>query len=94
MLVRFLTRTFSTLQPPLSFACMIAMAILDSSEKQLTVSEIYDWMRKNFLFYTTVHAGTAWKNSVRHNLSLNKHFQKQARVCVCVGVGVDVCVCV
>lgn len=34
-----------TRQPHISFACLIAMAILDSPTQKLTVSEIYEWMK-------------------------------------------------
>ena len=65
-----------TTQPQLSFACLIAMALLDSPQKRLTVNEIYDWCMSRFPYFTLPRAG-AWKNSVRHNLSLSKHFIKQ-----------------
>lgn len=66
-------------KPAISFACLIGMAILDSPNKRLTVSEVYEWMKRSFPYFSSVQAGTGWKNSVRHNLSLNKHFVKQVR---------------
>lgn len=66
-------------KPSISFACLIAMAILDSEHKRLTVSEVYEWMKKTYPYFNSPVAGTGWKNSVRHNLSLNKHFVKQVR---------------
>lgn len=65
-------------KPPISFACLIAMAILDSQAKKLTVHHIYEWVMSKYPFYRSGAAGTGWKNSIRHNLSLNKHFM---RVC-------------
>ena len=62
------------LKPPLSFACMIFMAIESSPTKTLPVKEIYEWIQWKFPFYRTAAPG--WKNSVRHNLSLNKCFKK------------------
>lgn len=66
-------------KPSMSFACLIAMAILDSDAKRLTVSEVYEWMKQAYPYFSSSAAGTGWKNSVRHNLSLNKHFVKQTR---------------
>ena len=66
-------------KPAISFACLIGMAIMDSPHQRLTVSEVYDWMKKAFPYFSSHSAGTGWKNSVRHNLSLNKHFVKQVR---------------
>ena len=66
-----------TQKPSLSFACMIFMAIESSPTKTLPVKEIYDWIMFKFPFYRTAQPG--WKNSVRHNLSLNKCFRKVDR---------------
>mmetsp|Transcript_10403 Transcript_10403/g.26677 ORF Transcript_10403/g.26677 Transcript_10403/m.26677 type:complete len:547 (-) Transcript_10403:153-1793(-) len=66
-------------KPPISFACLIGMAILASEDRRLTVSEVYAWIRENFPYFNSKSAGTGWKNSVRHNLSLNKHFVKLNR---------------
>jgi len=67
------------IKPSIPFACLIAMAILESEDKKLTVAEIYDWLRDNFPYFLTSAAGAGWKNSVRHNLSLNKNFEKIQR---------------
>lgn len=73
-------------KPPLSFACMIFMALESSPTKTLPVKEIYDWIVWKFPFYRTAASG--WKNSIRHNLSLNKCFKKvdrySTRVSACV----------
>jgi len=61
-------------KPPYSFSCLIFMAIEESPHKRLPVKEIYNWIQSNFPFFRT--APTGWKNSVRHNLSLNKCFMK------------------
>jgi hypothetical protein len=50
------------------------MAIEDSEEKALPVKSIYAWVQHHFPYFRTAPAG--WKNSVRHNLSLNKCFSK------------------
>ena len=57
------------------------MAIEDSPEKALPVKEIYAWIVYHFPYFKT--APTGWKNSVRHNLSLNKSFLKVEKAPVC-----------
>lgn len=70
-------------KPPYSFSCLIFMAIEDSEQKALPVKEIYAWILDHFPYFR--NAPTGWKNSVRHNLSLNKCFQKveKAPVSIC-----------
>lgn len=64
----------TTSKPPYSFSCLIFMAIEDSEQKALPVKDIYAWILDHFPYFR--NAPTGWKNSVRHNLSLNKCFQK------------------
>ena len=61
-------------KPPYSFSCLIFMAIEDSPQKKLPVKDIYQWILSHFPYFQ--NAPTGWKNSVRHNLSLNKCFKK------------------
>jgi len=61
-------------KPPYSFSCLIFMAIENSSTHKLPVKDIYNWIQSNFPFFRSAPNG--WKNSVRHNLSLNKCFMK------------------
>ena len=61
-------------KPPYSFSCLIFMAIEDCPTKRLPVKDIYNWMVSHFPYFA--NAPTGWKNSVRHNLSLNKCFKK------------------
>lgn len=73
-------------KPPYSFSCLIFMAIEDAPSKRLPVKDIYGWILEHFPYFAS--APTGWKNSVRHNLSLNKCFKKvdkdrsQVRACV------------
>ncbi|KAL2081804.1 hypothetical protein ACEWY4_021622 [Coilia grayii] len=61
-------------KPPYSFSCLIFMAIEDAPNKRLPVKDIYGWILDHFPYFAS--APTGWKNSVRHNLSLNKCFKK------------------
>ena len=53
------------------------MAILSDPDKKMVLSDIYQYIMDNFPFYS--EQNKAWKNSVRHNLSLNECFIKNGR---------------
>ena len=63
---------------PQSYIALISMAILSSAEKRLALGDIYKiltcWLPDRYNTSTT-----AWRNSIRHNLSLNECFVKAGR---------------
>ncbi|XP_073348942.1 forkhead box protein N1 [Pagrus major] len=61
-------------KPIYSYSILIFMALKNSKTGSLPVSEIYSFMTEHFPYFKTAPDG--WKNSVRHNLSLNKCFVK------------------
>ena len=64
-------------KPSHSYASLIGMAILRAPQRRLTLAQIYKWISDTYAFYRGTETG--WQNSIRHNLSLNKAFQKQER---------------
>lgn len=61
-------------KPPYSYAILICLAILQSRDGKLTLSQIYQWISTHFTFYKL--KDSSWQNSIRHNLSLNEAFIK------------------
>lgn len=61
-------------KPPYSYIALIVMAINSTPSKKMTLSEIYSFLQQSFPFFRSTYMG--WKNSVRHNLSLNECFIK------------------
>ncbi|CAI5439857.1 unnamed protein product [Caenorhabditis angaria] len=61
-------------KPPYSYIALIAMAISKRPDKKATLAEIYSYLQENFDFFRGEYAG--WRNSIRHNLSLNECFVK------------------
>ncbi|KAG9346930.1 hypothetical protein JZ751_005857 [Albula glossodonta] len=64
-------------KPALSYIAMIAKAILSSPSQKLNLTSIYADIERHFPYYRS--RGQGWKNSVRHNLSLNDCFVKLGR---------------
>ncbi|KAI7791323.1 forkhead box Q2 [Triplophysa rosa] len=64
-------------KPTQSYIALISMAILDSEEKKLLLCDIYQWIMDRYPYFKSKEKN--WRNSVRHNLSLNECFIKAGR---------------
>ncbi|KAG2469995.1 FOXJ2 protein, partial [Polypterus senegalus] len=64
-------------KPPHSYATLIGAAIASTPNGRMSLNDIYSWICEKYPYYRT--AGSGWKNSIRHNLSLNKCFRKIPR---------------
>ena len=62
-------------KPNYTYTDLITLALKDKTA--LTVSGIYNWITENFPYYKA--EDDRWKNSVRHNLSMNPNFRKGGR---------------
>ena len=61
-------------KPPYSYAALIEMALSSSKSYTMNLRDIYSWVETNFEYFKTAKSG--WKNSIRHNLSLQKSFTR------------------
>lgn len=76
----FQNRMFSSAEEPKpqhSYIGLIAIAILNSPETKLVLSDIYQHILDNYPYFR--NRGPGWRNSIRHNLSLNDCFVKAGR---------------
>ncbi|XP_071108020.1 forkhead box protein D5-C-like [Haliotis cracherodii] len=64
-------------KPTHSYIALISMAILSTEGKKMLLSDIYSYIMDNFPYYN--NKDKAWRNSIRHNLSLNECFVKSGR---------------
>ena len=64
-------------KPSQSYIGLIAMAILSAPEQRRVLSDIYQWMLDHYAYFRL--RGPGWRNSIRHNLSLNDCFVKADR---------------
>ncbi|CAJ0962790.1 unnamed protein product, partial [Mesorhabditis belari] len=64
-------------KPQYSYIGLIAMAILSSPDRKMILSEVYDWIVHHYPYFRS--RGSGWRNSIRHNLSLNDCFVKAGR---------------
>ena len=64
-------------KPPHSYIAMISMSILSTADKKILLNDIYQYIMDTFPYYNNKEK--AWRNSIRHNLSLNECFVKSGR---------------
>jgi hypothetical protein len=74
---RYNSRFREQSKPSYSYIGLIAMAILSSPERRLVLSDIYQWILDHYPYFRA--RGPGWRNSIRHNLSLNDCFVKSGR---------------
>ena len=64
-------------KPSCSYIGLIAMAIISSPERKMVLSDIYQHILDHYPYFR--NRGPGWRNSIRHNLSLNDCFIKSGR---------------
>ncbi|TFK45817.1 winged helix DNA-binding domain-containing protein, partial [Heliocybe sulcata] len=66
-------------KPKQPYPVLVQLAIYGSPRKRLTLQEIYSALEDRFDWFRERSKEMQWKNSIRHNLSLNKVFRQIPR---------------
>lgn len=53
--------TVTTERPPLSYGCLIALALCSNPQRRLHLQEIYQWIESKFPYYRCGEKSKAWK---------------------------------
>ena len=61
-------------KPPAPYSTLITQAILSKPYGVISVAEIYEFVYTKYDYFKRVKTG--WRNSIRHNLSINPAFEK------------------
>lgn len=72
-------------KPKDSYATLITKAILSSRHGELCLSEILNYISSKHPYFK--NSNVDWPNSVRHNLSMNKKFEKVSKKATEIGKG-------
>ena len=72
-------------KPRMSYAQLIAEALVNAPDGMLTLSEIFNAISARHPYYKM--EARNWQNSIRHNLTLNKSFTKVPRMSSSEGRG-------
>ena len=67
-------------KPKYSYVYLIALAINNNMEKQMSLKDIYEYIMENYPFYRHPESG-GWKASIRHALSTNDCFVRKKVNC-------------
>ncbi|KAK2164456.1 hypothetical protein LSH36_63g05078 [Paralvinella palmiformis] len=65
-------------KPSLSYIALISSVIMSSPDSRMLLNDIYSAISGRYPYYALTE-DKAWKNSIRHNLSLNECFIKSGR---------------
>ena len=65
-------------KPSLTYIALIGKALLSTPSVQMDINSIYNYIIENYSFYRTTTL--SWRNSIRHNLSVNDCFVKAGKM--------------
>ena len=69
--------SINSARPPVSYLQMIAEAILDNPSGRALLTDIYSYVIRTYPYFESQKP--AWRNSIRHNLSVNGCFTKNGK---------------